>query len=34
MRLNVESRIHNELCPTLRANAGDNQVSVAYGKVD
>ena len=31
-RLNTESRIHKELCPTLRANAGDNQVSVAVCK--
>ena len=29
--MNVESRIHEELSPTLRANAGDNQVGVAYG---
>lgn len=31
-RLNTENRIHKELCPTLRANAGDNQVSVAVCK--
>ena len=31
-RLNTESRIHKELCPTLRANAGDNQVGVAICK--
>lgn len=32
MRLNTENRIHKEMSPTLRANAGDNQVGVAYGK--
>lgn len=32
-RLNPEGRIAKELCPTLRANAGDNQVSVSTGSV-
>lgn len=31
-RLNTENRIHKELSPTLRANAGDNQASVAVCK--
>lgn len=31
-RLNTESRVHKELSPTLRANAGDNQASVAVCK--
>ena len=32
-RLNPEGRIAKELYPTLRANAGDNQVSVSTGSV-
>ena len=29
-RMNPESRVHEEICPTLRAEMGDNQESVAY----
>lgn len=29
-RMNPESRVHEEICPTLRAEMGDNQASVAY----
>lgn len=32
--MNTESRIHKELSPTLRANAGDNQISVAVCRED